>query len=52
VLAAPLSQIVPRARLAEVEPPAVLVVGPTAALVDELGPRGMRVVSELALVAR
>ena len=39
VLAAPLAEIASQARLADFEPPAVLVVGPTAALVSELGPR-------------
>jgi len=50
VLAAPLAEIVRQARLVEVEPPAVLVVGPTAALVNQLGPRGSRVASELDLM--
>ncbi|MBV9328758.1 MAG: uroporphyrinogen-III C-methyltransferase [Chloroflexi bacterium] len=39
VLAAPLAEIATQARLDQFEPPAVLVVGPTAALVGELGPR-------------
>jgi uroporphyrin-III C-methyltransferase/precorrin-2 dehydrogenase/sirohydrochlorin ferrochelatase len=38
-LAAPLSEIARQARLSEFEPPAVLVVGPTAALASEVGPR-------------
>jgi uroporphyrin-III C-methyltransferase/precorrin-2 dehydrogenase/sirohydrochlorin ferrochelatase len=38
VLAVPLSEIASRARLSEFEPPAVLIVGPTAALVNEVGP--------------
>jgi uroporphyrinogen III methyltransferase/synthase len=51
VLAAPLDEIVRQARLVEVEPPAVLVIGPTAALVNELGPREVRTSRELGLVA-
>jgi uroporphyrin-III C-methyltransferase/precorrin-2 dehydrogenase/sirohydrochlorin ferrochelatase len=38
VLAAPLAEIAARARLADFEPPAVLIVGPTAALLSDLGP--------------
>jgi uroporphyrin-III C-methyltransferase / precorrin-2 dehydrogenase / sirohydrochlorin ferrochelatase len=52
VLAAPLAEIAAQARLVEVAPPAVLVVGPTAALVDELGSSGSRAESVPELVAR
>ncbi|HEY2594646.1 MAG TPA: uroporphyrinogen-III C-methyltransferase, partial [Chloroflexota bacterium] len=51
VLAAPLDEVAVQARLAEFEPPAVLVVGPTAALVSQLGPRGARAASRRELVA-
>jgi uroporphyrin-III C-methyltransferase/precorrin-2 dehydrogenase/sirohydrochlorin ferrochelatase len=51
VLAAPLDEIALQARVVEFEPPAVLVVGPTAALVSQLGPREARTVSRHELVA-
>jgi siroheme synthase len=51
VLAAPLDEVAVQARMVEFEPPAVLVVGPTAALVSQLGPRGARTVSRRELAA-
>ncbi len=51
VLAAPLAEIASQARLVDFEPPAVLVVGPTAALVSELGPPEARTASRRALVS-
>jgi len=51
VLTAPLVDIARRARLVGLEPPAVLVVGPTAALVDKLGTRDAQSAPLPALVA-
>ena len=47
VVSASLSEIVSAARLAALEPPAVLVVGPTAALANALAPRSTARVREL-----
>ena len=47
VTAAPLSDIASAARRIECEPPAVLVVGPTAELVSELRPRDLLAPREL-----
>ncbi len=52
VLGAPLSEIAAQARLVGFEPPAVLVVGPTAALVNELGPRAAHLAVQRELVTR